>query len=212
MIRGAQGRAGGPRAVGRTEHDERVARYCGLLGALAGMDRRSCIELTQAARLHDIGHVTIPQEILDRPGVLDDVERALVERHAAYGHDLLAMPGNAFMTFAATIAWTHHERWDGKGYPRALRGELIPRAGRIVAICDVFDALTSDRAHRPALALGDAVAQMHAGHRTAFDPELLEIFLASLDEFVRLGEEDGRYGGAVGRALRIGAGQRARPR
>ena len=98
---------------------------------------------------------------------------------------------------AATVAWTHHERWDAKGYPRRLPGEQIPRAGRIVAICDVFDALTSDRAYRPALALGNAVAQMRAGHGTAFDPELLDIFFASLHEFLRLGGAHLRDGAAI---------------
>ncbi len=197
--RGPWDPARGTREVGpATDHDERVSRYSGLLAALAGLDRRSCIELTQAARLHDIGNVTIPREILDKPDLLDDFERALVERHAEYGRHLLAKPDDAFMALAATVAWTHHERWDGKGYPRRLRGEQIPRAGRIVAICDVFDALTSDRVYRPALALGDAVAQLRVGHATAFDPQLLDIFFASLHEFVRLGGAHLRDGAAVG--------------
>jgi putative two-component system response regulator len=166
------------------EHEERVARYCGRLGALAGMDGSSCDELSKAARLHDIGKVGVPRAVLDKPGIFDAADRAVVERHAEEGHRLLLSPGNAFRTLAATIALTHHERWDGKGYPGGLCGPSIPQAGRIVAICDVFDALTSDRVHRPALALGDAVAQMRAGRGTAFDPDLLEVFLSSLGEFV----------------------------
>jgi putative two-component system response regulator len=167
-----------------TEHDERVSRYVALLARLVGLDRRASAELAQASRLHDIGKVTIPQEILDKPGSLDDFERSLIQCHAELGHHLLHSPGNAFLMLAATVAWTHHERWDGGGYPRRLRGEEIPLAGRIVAICDVFDALTSDRVYRPALSIDDALVHMRLGRGTAFDPALIDVFLDSIDEFI----------------------------
>ncbi|MGH2897060.1 MAG: HD-GYP domain-containing protein [Solirubrobacteraceae bacterium] len=175
----------GRRAPGPgTEHDLRVCRYAERLARLAGLDRRSCLELAQASRLHDIGKVTVPADVLDKPGPLDALERALVEAHAEFGHHLLFSPHDRFMMLAARIAWTHHERWDGTGYPRRLRGEQIPLEGRIVAICDVFDALTSDRVYRAALPREEAVAHIRAGGASAFDPRLVDLFLASAGAFV----------------------------
>ena len=180
--------AGDRRELGPgTGHDERVARYSELLAHLAGLDRRRCREIRIASRLHDIGKVTTPAAILSNPGPLDDGERERMKEHAEVGYRLLFSPGDRLMMLAATIALTHHERHDGSGYPRGLRGELIPLEGRIVAICDVFDALTSDRVYRPALALDAALEIMRGGRGTQFDPALLDLLLADPARFVAIG-------------------------
>lgn len=109
------------------------------------------------------------------------------ERHAEIGHTILSGSGSALLELAATIALSHHERWDGTGYPRGLAGEAIPLEGRIAAVADVFDALISDRPYRPALPLPDALGILRAGRGTHFDPAVLDAFEASLDEVVALG-------------------------
>ena len=103
-----------------------------------------------------------------------------MERHTDVGHELLAGSGNELLEVAATIAWTHHERWDGTGYPRRLAGEEIPLEGRIVAVADVFDALTSDRPYRGCLAAADARAHVAAGRGKAFDPAVVDAFLRAV--------------------------------
>jgi putative two-component system response regulator len=105
----------------------------------------------------------------------------VMEQHTEIGRDLLGDSGSELLELAATVAWTHHERWDGSGYPRGLRGEEIPLAGRIVAVADVFDALSSDRPYRPRLSLGEAQAWIVEGSGRAFDPDIVEAFVLSMD-------------------------------
>ena len=102
-----------------------------------------------------------------------------MERHTVLGHELLPGSGNDLLELAATIAWTHHERWDGAGYPRRLAGEEIPLAGRIVAVADVFDALTSDRPYRPKLSEERARAEIEALRGAAFDPRVVDAYLGA---------------------------------
>jgi putative two-component system response regulator len=109
-----------------------------------------------------------------------------MERHADYGRKILAGEPDELLDLAAVIAWTHHERWDGEGYPRRLRGEEIPLEGRIVAICDVFDAVTSDRVYRPAMSIEDALELMQAGRGSQFDPELLDRFIRALPSVLEI--------------------------
>jgi putative two-component system response regulator len=113
--------------------------------------------------------------------MLTDEERALMEQHTEIGRDLLCDSSSELLELAATIAWTHHERWDGSGYPRGLKGVAIPLAGRIVAVADVFDALSSDRPYRPRLSLGEARGCIVDGSGCAFDPDVVEAFVLSLD-------------------------------
>jgi diguanylate cyclase (GGDEF)-like protein len=167
-------------ATGR--HIERMSRYCTLLGTRLGLEHERCDLLRVAATLHDVGKIGIPDSILLKPGPLDPNERRTIERHAEMGYRLLAGSGSELLELAATIAWTHHEHYDGAGYPRGLAGETIPLEGRIASVADVFDALTTDRVYRPAFTLADALRMMEEGRGTQFDPLILDLFLDSADE------------------------------
>ena len=170
------------------EHTRRMSGLCALLADLCGFEHAAREQLRVASLMHDIGKVAIPDSVLLSPGPLNEEEFELVKRHTQIGHDLLSGSGSPLLDLAATVALTHHERWDGSGYPRGLRGEDIPLEGRIAAIADVFDALTSDRVYRPRMQVRRAVAVMIEGRGTHFDPDLLDRFIASLDAVVAVGE------------------------
>lgn len=161
-------------------HIERIGRFSALLAGALGMDPDFCERLSHAAPLHDVGKVAIPDAILLKPGPLTPQERAIVETHAEEGHRLLSGSSSSILDLAASVALSHHERWDGGGYPRGLAGELIPIEGRIVAIADVFDALTSERVYRKAFSVQEAEAMMLAQRGRHFDPTLLDAFLEVL--------------------------------
>jgi hypothetical protein len=161
-------------------HIERIGRFSTLLAEQVGMEEEFCLRMVHAAPLHDVGKVAIPDAILLKPGKLTTEERAIVETHAEEGHRLLKGSSSAILDLAATIALSHHEKWDGSGYPRGVKGEAIPIEGRIVAIADVFDALTSDRVYRKAFAVEEAVAMMRSERGKHFDPVLLDAFLEVL--------------------------------
>ncbi|MDE3069296.1 MAG: HD domain-containing protein [Acidobacteriota bacterium] len=158
-------------------HIERIGRMSALLAEQVGMNASLCTRLSHAAPLHDVGKVAIPDSILLKPGPLSPAERAIVETHAEEGYRLLHRSSSSILEMAATIALSHHERWDGSGYPRGLAREEIPIEGRIVAVTDVFDALTSDRVYRKAYSIEEAVALMRDQRGRHFDPELLDAFL-----------------------------------
>ena len=164
------------------QHVERMSRYCALLAKRLGLagERRELIRI--ASPLHDVGKLAVPDRILAKPGPLTVEERAAVQRHAAIGYEILAGSTGELLRLAATIALTHHERWDGGGYPHGLAGAEIPLEGRIAAVADVFDALTSERSYRDRLPLEEALSIMRAGRATAFDPSVLDRFLDALDE------------------------------
>jgi hypothetical protein len=161
-------------------HIERIGRFSTLLAEHVGMDADFCATLTHAAPLHDVGKVAIPDAILLKPGKLTTEERAIVETHAEEGHRLLRGSSSSILDLAATIALSHHEKWDGSGYPRGVVGEAIPIEGRIVAVADVFDALTSDRVYRKAFTVEEAVEMMHEQRGQHFDPVLLDAFMEVL--------------------------------
>ncbi len=161
-------------------HIERIGRFSTLLAAQLGLETELCELLSHAAPLHDIGKVAIPDSILLKPGPLTPEERAIVETHAEEGHRLLRGSSSSILDMAATIALSHHEKWDGSGYPRGLAGEDIPLEGRIVAVADVFDALTSDRVYRLAFSVEEAVELMTEQRGRHFDPVLLDAFLEVL--------------------------------
>jgi HD domain len=161
-------------------HIERIGRFSTLLAEQIGLEEELCERMSHAAPLHDVGKVAIPDAILLKPGKLTTQERAIVETHAEEGHRLLKGSSSAILDLAATIALSHHEKWDGSGYPRGVVGEAIPIEGRIVAIADVFDALTSDRVYRKAFTVEEAVAMMRAERGKHFDPVLLDAFLEVL--------------------------------
>ena len=166
------------------EHIQRMSRYCALLAHLAGMDA-DYVELVRVASpLHDVGKIAIPDSILRKPGKHTPEETARMRQHAEAGYRILAGSGIPLLDMAADIAWTHHERWDGGGYPRGLKGDEIPLEGRLTAISDVFDALTTQRVYKPAFTVEHSLQLMREGQGTHFDPDLLDVFLTHIDEFV----------------------------
>jgi diguanylate cyclase (GGDEF)-like protein len=170
-------------------HTERMSRYCELIARRLqlGDAHRELIRLGSA--LHDVGKIAIPDRILFKPGSLTESERSVMERHTEIGHRLLADSSSEHLDIAATIALTHHEWFDGTGYPRGLAGDAIPLEGRIAAVADVFDAVASSRVHRAALPLDQAIELMGRGRGTQFDPVVLDLFLEGLDDVRAIAEE-----------------------
>ena len=164
------------------DHTYRVALYTRLIAERLGLPERECRALYIASPLHDIGKVAVPDAVLLKPGRLDARERAIVETHAEAGGRILSGSRVEAIALAAEIAQGHHERWDGAGYPQGLKGEAIPLAARIVAVADVFDALTSERPYKPAMPLDQALAILQAERGRHFDPACLDVFLAAVAE------------------------------
>jgi len=167
-------------------HTVRVGQYAYLLATLAGLDENEARLLQQAAPMHDIGKIGIPDAVLNKPGSYNDEEREIMKQHAAIGFSILARSKRDVLQAAAVVAHQHHERWDGTGYPRGLAGYDIHIFGRIVSIADVFDALSFDRVYRKALSQAKVLDIMRAGRGTQFDPHLLDLFLGNINEFVVL--------------------------
>jgi putative two-component system response regulator len=163
-------------------HLERMSATCALVARQAGLDEERCEEIALASALHDVGKIAIPDRILRKRGPLSARDWDVMKRHPEIGYRMLAGSPSPLLDLAATIALTHHERVDGGGYPLGLSGDEIPLEGRCAAIADVFDALTSDRVYRPALPVEEAVNTMLLGRGKHFDPILLDLFLASLDD------------------------------
>jgi putative two-component system response regulator len=168
------------------EHVKRMADIAAFLGRVLGLGDAHADLLLVAATMHDIGKVGIPDEILLKPGALTADERREMERHTTVGYELLGDSESAVLRMGAAIALTHHERWDGAGYPHGLVEEAIPLEGRIAAVADVFDALLSDRPYRPAMSLDEALEIMENGRGTHFDPTIVEALLGNLDEVLEL--------------------------
>ena len=175
-------RAGSFRDEESAEHVERVSRTCALIAQKLGWEGPGCSALKVAAAMHDIGKVGVPDAILQKEGTLSPDERSAVEAHTGIGYEILAGSGNPVLDLAATVALTHHERHDGEGYPRGLKAEEIPQAGRIAAVADFFDALTHDRVYRSAFSVPDALEKLRAGRSGQFDPEVVAAFEAALPE------------------------------
>ena len=161
-------------------HVQRVSRYCSSIAERAGESSERCELIGIAAAMHDVGKIGIPDGILMKPGPLDDDEWAIMKRHCEIGHRLLSGTTSEVLNTAATVALPHHERVDGSGYPQGLKGDEIPIEGRIAAIADVFDALTSHRVYSRAVSATTAVGMMKAGKGTHFDAMLLDVFLSDM--------------------------------
>lgn len=170
------------------QHLQRMSWYCHLIGTKIGLDERTCDLLRIASPMHDVGKLGIPDRILLKPGRLTAEEFSVMKTHAEIGYRILHGSSAAPLEMAATIAYTHHEKWDGSGYPRGLRGLDIPLPGRIAAIADVFDALTSARPYKPAWPLESALDLMRRNAGSHFDPSLVEVFLGNLDEVLAIKE------------------------
>jgi len=164
------------------EHIERVGDYSALVASALGLSEDHCELIRRSSTLHDVGKIGVADEILLKAGPLTPAERVAMQRHAKIGHDILGGSELDLLELAATIAWTHHERVDGTGYPRGLASSEIPLEGRIVAVVDVYDALTSDRPYRPALTHENALALMCTGKGTQFDAIVLDAFLSALHD------------------------------
>lgn len=144
--------------------------------------------LRRAAPLHDIGKIGVPDAVLKKPGGYNDEERRLMNTHAVLGAQLLGRSRITLFRLAAEVAMTHHERWDGGGYPLGLAGTAIPIAGRIVAVVDFFDALTMARSYRPAFSDAVALQMMLAQRGFAFDPLIVDTYLANADVLIAMRE------------------------
>jgi putative two-component system response regulator len=158
-------------------HTDRIGDYSALLARAVGMPADQVAVIRDAAPLHDVGKVAVPDSVLLKAGPLTDAERATMQTHAKTGYRMLSGSSSALLNLAASIALTHHEKWNGRGYPQGLAGDEIPIEGRIVAIADVFDALTHDRVYRVAIPFEQAKQIMRDGRATHFDPMLLDVFL-----------------------------------
>jgi putative two-component system response regulator len=163
-------------------HLQRMSSYCEILTRQLGLPERDRELVRLSSQLHDVGKVAIPDSILLKRGKLTPEEYEVIKTHAEIGYEMLTDSTSEVVHMGALIARTHHERWDGGGYPRGLAGEKIPLPGRIAAVADVFDALTSDRVYRPAFPVRFALQTMRAERATHFDPELLDAFMAALPE------------------------------
>jgi putative two-component system response regulator len=163
-------------------HLNRMSCYCEILARRMGFSEEQCEQLRLASQLHDVGKVAVPDSILLKPGKLTVAEFEVIEGHAEKGFQMLAGSASEVVQLGALIALTHHEHWDGSGYPRGLAGEDIPAEGRIAAVADVFDALTSDRVYRSALPVRSAIEMMRSERARHFDPEMLDAFFDALAE------------------------------
>ena len=169
-------------------HVQRMSRYTSLLAARSGEDAQRAEMVRISSVMHDVGKIGIPDSILLKPGKLTPEERRIMEQHSEIGYRILSGSRSEVLTLAAQIAWTHHERVDGNGYPRRLAGDAIPVEGRMAAIADVFDALTSHKVYKKAFPLGQAVDIMREERGSHFDADLLDLFLDSMDEVIRIKE------------------------
>ena len=167
-------------------HIIRMSLYCAALGRGLGMSLADVEMIQRASPMHDVGKIGIPDRVLLKPGKLDAPEWEIMKTHAAIGADLLAGSNSPLIQMASVIALTHHEKWDGSGYPRSLAGADIPLFGRICAVCDVFDALTSERPYKRAWTVDDAMAEIHKGRGRHFDPVLVDVFTGILPEVLEI--------------------------
>lgn len=188
------------------DHIARVSAYTNLIAEALGLGSAECRLMELAATMHDVGKVAVPDAILLKPGSLTPEERREMERHAERGYRILGGSASPVMRLAAEIAASHHERWDGTGYPHRLKGEAIPLSGRIVAVADVFDALTTERPYKKAWSPERARTHKAENAGAHFDPRVVEAFLSRWDQieaFLDVGRQqlqvsqaaqNGRYG------------------
>ncbi len=178
------GSIGEARSKETGNHVRRVAEYSKILALHYGLDKEDAEMLKQASPMHDIGKIAIPDAILHKPGPLNAEERITMNTHAQLGHDMLKRSERPLLKMAAIVSYEHHEKWDGSGYPNALKGEDINIYGRITALADVFDALGSRRSYKEAWELDDILSLFKEERGKHFDPKLVDIFFNNLDDFL----------------------------
>lgn len=167
-------------------HIKRMSLYSRILAAEMGMSDREVELVLYASPMHDVGKLGVPDAILLKPGPLDDDEWKVMQNHTIYGAKILEGSDSEILEYSRVIALSHHEKWNGKGYPNKLKGEDIPLTGRIVAMADVFDALTSQRPYKKAWSLEEAKAEIIKDSGSHFDPKLGECFVSCFDQIVEI--------------------------
>ena len=167
---------------GTAGHIQRMSKFCRMLAKLLGLPPGEVELVLQASPMHDIGKIGTPEEILLKPGRLTDDEFQIIKQHPLYGSRILSKSTSQLLQTGKLIALTHHEKWDGSGYPHGLAGEDIPLYGRICAVADVFDALTSERPYKRAYSNDEAVKILQETNGNHFDPQIIELFLGNMDE------------------------------
>ena len=180
------GAIGESRSKETGNHVKRVAQYSKILALHYGLSEHEADMIKQASPMHDIGKVAIPDSVLNKPGRFTPEERKIMDTHAQLGYDMLKNSHRSLLQLAATVAYEHHEKWDGSGYPQGLKGEDIHIAGRITALADVFDALGSDRVYKKAWEdkrIFDLFREQRGLH---FDPKLVDIFFENLEDFLKV--------------------------
>lgn len=171
------------------QHIIRISKYCQLIGEEYGLTKEEQTLLLNTSPMHDIGKIGIPDKILLKPGKLDPDEWEIMKTHTTIGGLIIGDHPSELMRVAKMIALTHHERWDGAGYPNGLKREEIPIFGRIVAVADVFDALTSDRPYKKAWTIDESVEEIKKGSGSHFDPEVVSAFVRALPNIVKIREK-----------------------
>ncbi len=174
-------------------HIWRMAAYSSALASASGWSQADCQQLELAAPMHDIGKLAIPDAILHKPAKLDAPEWAVMQTHSTVGYKILSKSAAPLLQMAATIAHCHHEKWDGTGYPHGLAGEAIPDMARIVAIADVFDALTTKRPYKEVWPLEDVMENLRASGGTHFEPRLVAHFIRILPAILAIKAEWDRH-------------------
>ncbi|MFL9926794.1 two-component system response regulator [Herbaspirillum lusitanum] len=169
-------------------HVIRMSHYSQRLALRAGYSEAMAEELLHAAPMHDVGKIGIPDAILQKPGKLEPEEWYIMQQHARIGAAIIGEHSSGLLNTARMIALYHHEKWDGSGYPHGLAGLDIPLAARIIAIADVFDALTSERPYKSAWTVEDAIALIQRESGKHFDPALVEVFMQCLPELIEIKE------------------------
>jgi response regulator RpfG family c-di-GMP phosphodiesterase len=178
------GEVGESRSQETGNHVKRVAEYSRILALLAGLGKKNAELLYAASPMHDIGKVAIADSILKKPGRLTPEEFHIMQKHAEIGYHILKSSKRPILRAAAIVAYRHHEKWDGTGYPNGISGKKIHIFGRITAVADVFDALGSDRVYKKGWEI-DRIIQLFKDERGKhFDPDLVDLFLKNLDQFL----------------------------
>lgn len=170
-------------------HIMRMAHYSRLIARALALSEADQQLVLEAAPMHDIGKVGTPDMVLLKPGKLTAAEFEIMKQHAYIGYEVLSVSSAPLLKVAAEIAWTHHEKFDGSGYPRGLAGQAIPLFGRIVAVADVFDALTSDRPYKQAWTVEAARDYLQEARGKHFDPDCVDVFIANWDEVIAIKEK-----------------------
>jgi response regulator RpfG family c-di-GMP phosphodiesterase len=183
-------------------HTARVGHFSNLISKALRLKSNVAETIFLTAPLHDVGKIALPDYLLSKTGKLTPAEFELTKQHTLFGHELLYDQSSALLSTAAQIAISHHERFDGAGYPHGLKGEAIPLSGRICAVADSFDVLTSTRPYKPASSVGEAVAEIQRCRGQQFDPKVVDAFASALDEIKKIRERYADKSPAPGPALK----------